>query len=171
MWIPSSRAERSCIRDLGGRLQFDEVVRKRRSVRKFTNFAPSGTDIQRILEVANMAPSAGGLKARNIMVVRKGSRTERLAEAAGGQQFVGEAPFVMVFCADITRIEAYGDRGVNLYCIQDTAAAVQNALLKASDLGIGSCWVGAFDPEMVTEIMGLPGHLVPQALVPLGYEE
>ncbi len=152
-------------------MQFDDVVRKRHSVRSYTNFPPSGTDVQRILEIANMAPSAGGLKARNIMVVRKGSKTEALAEACGGQQFVGEAPFVMVFCADIDRIKAYGERGERLYCIQDTAAAVQNALLKAADLGIGSCWVGDFDPEKVTQVLGLPDHLIPQALVPIGYEE
>ena len=152
-------------------MQFDDVIKKRHSVRSYTNFPPSGRDIEKVLEVANMAPSAGGLRSRSIMVIRKGSKTAALAEAAGGQKFVGEASFVMVFCADTDRIRAYGDRGKDLYCIQDTAAAVQNALLKAADIGIGSCWVGAFDPDKVTEIMGLPDHLIPQAIVPLGYEE
>ena len=152
-------------------MQFDDVIRKRHSVRSYTNFPPSSRDIEKVLEVANMAPSAGGLRSRSIIVIRKGSKTSALAQAAGGQKFVGEAPFVMVFCADVDRIRAYGDRGKELYCIQDTAAAVQNALLKAADIGIGSCWVGDFDPGEVTRIMGLPEHLIPQAIVPLGYEE
>jgi len=152
-------------------MQVEEVIRARHSVRSYTNFAPSNSDIQKVLDAANRAPSAGGLGARNLLVFRRGSRTEGLASAAGNQDFIAEAPYVMVFCADLKRIEPYGERGRELYCIQDTAASAENAILMACDLGIGSCWVGAFDPEAVKELLGLPDHMVPQVILPLGYEK
>jgi len=63
--------------------------------------------------------------------------------------FIPRAPLVVVACADRSIVSRYGDRGLRLYCIQDTAASVQNLLLAAQDLGLGTCWVGAFDEQKV----------------------
>ena len=152
-------------------MDLDEALRKRRSVRSFTGWAPPETAVIKIVEAANLAPSAGGLKARSVLVVKgKGKRTS-LAEAAGNQEFVAQAPYVLVICTDIKRIEPYGDRGRDLYCIQDASAAAENALLKITDLGLGGCWVGAFDEDRVKEVCGLPDYLRPVCMIPFGYEK
>lgn len=150
---------------------FETVLENRRSVRSFTKLIPPERDIRRILQAAEMAPSAGGLNARKILVVRGDSKKEALSEAAFGQDFIKGAPFVLVFCADTKSISPYGDRGVELYCIQDASIAAENALLMITNLGMAACWVGAFDEKKVTESCGLPEYLRPVALVPLGYEK
>jgi nitroreductase len=151
-------------------MEFDQVVRKRRSVRSYLPHPPSDDDLKKILLAADMAPSAGGLKSRKIFVVRSPALRRALAQASLDQDFIAEAPVVLVCCADLDRILEYGKRGRELYCIQDTAAAIENALLKAADLGLGTCWVGAFEEEDVSRLCRLPQWLRPVALVTIGYE-
>ena len=151
-------------------MEFDEVVKKRHSVRSYTGQIPVDSDIVKILKAADLAPSAGGLKSRKVLVVKDQRIRRELANAAHHQDFVAEAPIVLVFCADLDMIATYGRRGRDLYCIQDTSAAIENALLKTTDLGLGACWVGAFEEEKVSEICRLPTSLRPVALVTIGYE-
>lgn len=152
-------------------MQFDQVVRQRHSVRSYRDEQPSEKDIAAIVHAADLAPSAGGLKSRTVFLVRSLFLRKQLAIAAHGQEFVAQAPVVLIFCADHERISEYGQRGIDLYCIQDTSAAIQNALLKATDLGLGSCWVSAFDEEQVSQLCRIPQHLRPIALVTIGYEK
>ena len=152
-------------------MEFDEVIARRHSVRSYTSRVPLDGDIMKILNAADQAPSAGGLKSRRFFVVKDKYIRLKLAAASLDQEFVAEAPIVLVFCADLDLISSYGDRGRDLYCIQDTAAAVENALLKAVDLGLGACWVGAFEEEIVAKICRLPAWLRPVALVTIGYEK
>ena len=77
---------------------------------------------------------------------------------------------MIVVCADIPRSSRrYKERGQDLYCIQDTAAAIQNMLLSVENLGLGACWIGAFDEKNCTEVLRLPSYLRPVALIPIGY--
>lgn len=152
-------------------MDFWEAMGKRRSVRRFER----GQDVpkemvERLLEAAISAPSAGNRQPWHFLVVRDGETKMRLARAAWGQHFVAEAPVVIVVCADPGRSGwRYGQRGADLYCLQDTAAATQNILLAAVALGLGACWVGAFDEGAVTRVLNLPSHLSPVAIVPIGY--
>jgi hypothetical protein len=74
-----------------------------------------------------------------------------------------------VVCADEKRAEqSYGARGKNLYCIQDTAAAIQNILLTVFSLGLGSCWIGAFKEDEIRKVIKAPKNMKPVALVPIG---
>ena len=142
-------------------MEFDEVVKKRHSVRSYTAQIPSDSDIVKILKAADLAPSAGGLKSRKVFVVKDQRIRRELASAAHHQDFVAEAPIVLVFCADLDMIATYGRRGRDLYCIQDSSAAVENALLKVADLGLGSCWVGAFEEEEVSDLADWSSHAEP----------
>ena len=93
----------------------------------------------------------------------------RLA-AAAHQEFVAEAPVVIVVCAvPGESARRYGERGRSLYSLQDTAAATQNILLAAAELGLGSCWVGAFEERAAATALGLPPAWRPVALVPVGH--
>jgi len=147
-----------------------EAIKGRRSIRRFTPEDVDDETLLKVLDAARWAPSAGNLQPWNFIVVRSPERKRRLAEAALGQQFIAEAPVDIVVCAD-TRVSSwgYGSRGEKLYCIQDTAAAVQNMLLAAYALGLGTCWVGAFDERRVAEVVGLPDGVRPVAIIALGH--
>lgn len=123
-----------------------------------------------MLESAHLAPSAGNLEPWKFVVVKQEHLKEKLSEAAYGQDSLSSAPVCIVVCAEPDRSAAkYGERGAELYCLQDTAAAAQNILLTATGYGLGSCWVGAFDETAVRDSLGLDSGLRPVALIPVGY--
>ncbi|MBC7093689.1 nitroreductase family protein [Candidatus Bipolaricaulota bacterium] len=146
-----------------------EAIKRRRSVRRYTGDPVTEDDVRAVLTAAIWAPSAGNAQPWRFIVVRDRALREGLVEAAHGQRFLAEAPVVIVVCADLARARrAYGERGATLYCLQDTAAAIQNMLLAATSQGLGSCWVGAFDEGKASELLKLPTGLRPVALIPLG---
>ncbi len=149
-------------------MELVETIEKRASVRSFKDEPVPEETVNEMLRLAQLAPSAGNLQARDFVVVRDQSIKAALATSAFGQEFLSEAPVCVVFCANLTRIRNYGARGVSLYCIQDTAAAVENSLLYLTAAGYASCWVGAFDEREVSKTLGLPDDIRPMAILPIG---
>jgi len=146
-----------------------DAIKGRRSVRAFKRDAIKNDDLKKILEAARWAPSAGNRQPLEVVVVRDETIKQRLAHAARGQDFIIDAPVVIVICANLDRTSSrYGDRGATLYCIQDTAAATQNIHLAAYALGYATCWVGAFDEREAAEIIEAPRGVRPVAIIPLG---
>ena len=151
-------------------MRIPELIKERRSIRAFSDRQISDEDVEVLVEAACWAPSAGNRQPWEFVVVRDEKNKRRLVEAAHGQSFIAEAPVVFVVCADPGRSAArYGRRGAELYCLQDTAAAVQNLLLTATANGLGACWVGAFDEEKAAEIVAAPKGVRPVAIIPVGY--
>jgi nitroreductase len=149
-----------------------DVIKHRRSVRDFTDRKIPESAIDVLVEALRWAPSAGNLQSRKFYFVFNEDIRNKLAQTGFKQDFVSfiaRAPLVIVACADLRITSRYGDRGAHLYCIQDTAASVQNLLLAAHELGLGTCWVGAFKEEKVREVLDLPDNLRPVVLVPVGY--
>lgn len=150
-------------------MEVAECIEGRTSIRSFRADPVDDAVVKEALRMANLAPSAGNLQARDFIVVREARTKRALAEAAYGQDFVRTAPVVIVCCANLERIGHYGERGRNLYCLQDVAAALQNMTLYLHSKGLGSVWVGAFDEEKARIAVGAPMSLRPVALMPLGY--
>ena len=123
--------------------------------------------LQDLVELANWAPSAGNLQSRDFVVVRDPATRRALAEAAD-QAFVAEAPAILVVCANLRRVQKYGQRGRDLYALQDAAAAVQNFMLAAHAADLATVWVGAFDEAAVRRVLNLPVHARPVILAPVG---
>ena len=148
-----------------------EAVKGRRSIRRFKN-TPLPAPLLRMLEDSLLeAPSAGNLQSRRFYFVFRDRTRKRIAEAAYRQDFITEAPLAVVCCADLTIAKRYGERGRTLYCLQDVAASIQNLMLVAYSLGLGTVWVGAFDEKEVSRILELPDHLRPVAIVPVGFPD
>lgn len=147
-----------------------KAVKGRRSIRAFKSDDVSPKIVEKLLDAAIWAPSAGNIQPWEFIVVRKPEIKSALAEAALDQTFIEEAPIVIVVCANKNRSsQRYGVRGRTLYCLQDTAAAIQNILLIAYSLGLGTCWVGAFREEEARKILKIPQGIKPVAIVPVGY--
>jgi nitroreductase len=147
-----------------------EAIKGRRSIRSFKPTQIPDEFINKILEAACWAPSAGNLQSWEFILVKDEETKKELCNAALGQCFIQEAPLVIVVCANQNRSSSrYGDRGINLYSICDSSAAIQNILLSAYALGLGTCWVGAFYDEEVARILKLPDRIKPIAIIPIGY--
>jgi len=152
-------------------MQLEEAIKKRKSIRKFLGDKPiDDADLRAILELGIRAPTAGNVQPWVIYVVRKKETRDLLTECAYGQAFISQAPVSLVICIDKKRaLSTYGQRGVELYSIQDTSALIEHILLSAVDRGLGTCWVGAFDEQACHRVLALPNHLRPVAIIALGY--
>lgn len=146
-----------------------QAIKARRSVRRFLHKEIPEEILDTFVDTIIWAPSAGNLQSRKFYFVFNQQIKERLVNAAWGQDFIAEAPLCVVGCADLRIKNHYGDRGSELYTIQDVSASIQNLLLEAQEQGLASVWVGAFQESEVSEILNLPNYLRPIAIVPIGY--
>lgn len=146
-----------------------EAIHQRRSVRRFSSDPVERTIIIKLIEDAQMAPSAGNLQARDFIVVTNTTVKKKLAEAALNQKFLVQAPVVIAICANIPRSSRiYSGRG-ELYSIQDAAASTMTLMLSAHELGLATCWVGAFSEAEVSEVLMIPPNVRPVCLLALGH--
>ena len=147
-----------------------EVIKARKSVRAYQPKEVEPDELNTILSTMLQAPSAGNLQALKVHVVRDIKRKLALAGAALNQEFLAQAPVVLVFCADRERsANRYHQRGEQLYSLQDATIATTYAQLAATALGLATCWVGAFDEDQVSKIMEVPAGQHPIAMLPIGY--
>ena len=143
-----------------------EVIRKRSSIRSFINKPVEEEKIRLVLEAGRLAPSAKNLQEWRFIVVKKWEVRQELAYAANGQMFIGEAPVVIVACA-VTN-EYVMSCGQHCYPI-DVAIALDHISLAAVELGLGTCWIGAFNESKVKEILKIPKEVRVVQLMPIGY--
>jgi len=149
---------------------FLALVRNRHSIRRYSERPVAPEQLDAILEAANRAPSAGNLQAYAIYRVRDPGCRAALARAALGQSAIVEAPVVLVFCQDRDRSRReYGRRGADLYALQDATIACAFAMLAAVAQGLGTVWIGAFDPAPVRHALGAPHGHDPVAILPIGH--
>ncbi len=150
---------------------FFETVRHRHSVRSYQSDLPVEKEkLNAIIETACSAPSAGDLQAYKIIVVSNPEKRQALSAAAHEQSFISEAPICLIFCAEPERsAQKYGNRGRELYAIQDTTIAAAYAQLAIVAAGMASTWVGYFDDSKVKDIIELEDGLNPIAMLALGY--
>jgi nitroreductase len=153
-------------------MELSEAIKGRRSVRAFKRQDVPEETVEKLIDAARHAPSSGNIQPWEFVVVRNLEVKRKLARAALNQPFVEEAPLVIVVCANERRSSmGYGSRGKTLYCIQDTAAATQNILLTAYSLGLGACWIGAFNEDEAKLALNAPEGIRPVAIVPVGYPD
>ena len=146
-----------------------KAIRERRSIRDFQKKDIPKEIVDKLTDALIWAPSAGNLQSRKFFFVKDAKLKENIADAALGQNFIAEAPLVIVGCTDSRISGRYGERGEYLYTIQDVAASIIGMMLVAHENGLGTVWVGAFNEDAVFDILKLPKNLRPVAIVPVGY--
>ncbi|MBN1809761.1 MAG: nitroreductase family protein [Planctomycetes bacterium] len=143
-----------------------DVIRLRKSVRSYLDRPVEEDELAQVLEAARLAPSASNRQEWRFVVVTDPSVRNALADAASGQRFVAQAPVVIACCADTdNHIMACGEP---CYPI-DVAIAVDHMTLVAAELGLGTCWIGAFRQEPVRQLLGIPQNIRIVELLTLGY--
>ena len=150
-------------------MDFEKVIRERRSVRKFTDKEVSETDIKKLIDVCGEAPSAGNIQAIDILVVKDKKKREAIANVSYNQTFIASAPVIFIIFANKREPSLrYGKRG-EFYAIQDATIYGTYLMLAAKNLGLGSCWIGSFDPKKIKDILEADLSMEPIAIVPIGY--
>jgi nitroreductase len=144
-----------------------QAIKLRKSIRGFLDKPVEEEKLRLVLEAARLAPSANNRQEWRFIIVKDKETRSKLAEAAKGQAFVGQAPVVIVCCADDPSQHVM-TCGQVCYPI-DVAIAIDHMSLKAVEEGLGSCWIGAFYERKVKDILGIPEHVRVVELFPIGY--
>jgi nitroreductase len=147
-----------------------ECIKTRRSVRKYKDKQVPWDNIVTIMEAGKYAPSAGNLQNWKFIVIKDDDKRKAIAEASLQQWWMEEAPIHIAVIGEPEKAERfYGARGRRLYNIQGIAAAVENMLLTAHSLGLGACWVGAFDEDEMRRLLSLPEQVDVHVIITIGY--
>jgi nitroreductase len=147
-------------------MKFSELIRKRYSVRAYEPDPIEGEKLQQVLEAARLAPTAANLQPFQLIVIPTSGREAELRRIYGRAWFA-RAPVVICACA----IPAQGWRRMDdkPYTDVDVAIAMDHLILAATELGLGTCWIAAFDPVAAREVLALPEGVEPVVFTPLGY--
>jgi nitroreductase len=147
-------------------MSFLELARKRYSVRAYKPEMVEEEKLQQVLEAARLAPTACNLQPFRLIVIHTKGREAELRRVYGSSWFV-QAPIVICVCGIPS--ESWVRRDGKNYCEVDVTIAMDHLILAAADLGLGTCWIGAFNPDAAREVLGLPDDVEPIAFTPLGY--
>ena len=150
-------------------MEFSELYKKRRSVRRFTDAPVTSEQINTMLEYAVMAPNACNMQSWHFFAVTDEATKKRLAENGCFAPWAASAPLIFIVCTDGEKIiERFGDKARDLFIIQDTSAAIQNILLTATDMGLGGCWMGSFNEQKLRDMLNIDLKYKVVAVVPIG---
>jgi nitroreductase len=146
-------------------MELMDVIRDRRSIRRYKTTPVSNDDIEYVLEAARLAPSWSNRQCWRYIVVTD----EGLRKKITKRDWAAEAPVVIVGCADPTKA---GNKAGKPYYMLDMGISMEHLILAAHDRGLGTCWLGGqFDEEVVREALGVPESHRVVALTPLGYPD
>ncbi|MBN1223365.1 MAG: nitroreductase family protein [Candidatus Aminicenantes bacterium] len=147
-------------------MDFFELIGKRYSVRAYKKTPVQEDKLRKVLEAARMAPTAANRQPFRFVVIHTEGRESELRRIYSREWFT-QAPLVICACALSAEGWTRGD-GKNFSEV-DATIAMDHLILAAAALGLGTCWIAAFDPEATIEMLGLPSNVEPVALTPLGY--
>jgi len=147
-----------------------DCIRTRRSIRKYQPIEIPEEVLYVILESANQAPCAGGLQTWRFIVVGDEKSKRIIAKSAANQEWIADAPTVVLLCSEPKRLEAeFGKRAKELYDIQNIAMAAENLMLAAWHYGVGSCFVSSFTEPLMRKQLKIPNSVHVHGIVALGY--
>jgi nitroreductase len=149
-----------------GKMEVSMALSERRSVRSYKDAEVEDEKLTKVLEAGRLAPSAANRQEWKFVVVKGEEKRKKLAHAACGQSFLGQAPVVLVACA--TESRAVMPCGQPAYTV-DVSIAFAYMVLQACELGLGTCWIGAFEEHQVKDVLNIPEHIRVVAMSPLGY--
>ena len=150
-------------------MEFKDVIKDRHSFREYSEKEVEPEKLKAVLDAVKSSPSAGNLQSYKVYIVKKKETKEAIMQVSHDQEFILQAPLLLIFCADKNPGYKYGEKGAELYSVQDATIAATYSQLAATDQGLGTVWVGAFDPLEVSRLIDAEPHHVPVAIIPLGY--
>lgn len=145
-------------------MDFLALAKQRCSVRSYSNTVVEDEKLQKILEAAHVAPTAANLQSQQLLVVRDREALNKLGE---GVQY-HNAPLVIIVCGDHNTAWVRPFDKKNMVDIDSTIVA-DHIVMEAEDLGLGTCWLTYFDPQIIRKNFAIPKNLEPVAIISIGY--
>ena len=150
-------------------MDLDKAIKERHSVRRFSTKRADWRDVIKAIDMARLVPLAGNIPTLKFILVDDKEKIQKLAEACQ-QDFVSQTDYIVVVCSFLEQVvRSYDERG-KMYARQQAGSAIQNFSLKITELGLATCWVGAFADEEVKRILQIPENVDVEAILPVGYE-
>ena len=161
-------------------MEFIDLVRKRRSIRKYRSDPVPEEKLRYVLEAARFAPSWGNRQCWKYIIVTDETLRKKIIERASPpptdarrptrpRDWAAQAPIIIVGCADPAKS---GNKEEKQYYLLDMGISMEHTMLAAAEQGLGTCWIGGgFDEAVVKEVLGIPKEIRVVALTPLGYPD
>ena len=146
-----------------------DAIHKRRSIKKFLTIPVEQDKLGVILDAGRLAPNAGNIQDWRFVLIRNKSTIEGVARACLHQMWIASAPAIIVVGSKGEKTEHYYKQSKDFFITQSCAAAAMNMIVQATDLGLATTWVSAFDINELKGILGMPGEVTPQVVIPIGY--
>ena len=147
-----------------------EHIKKRRTHKNFLNKRINKSKLNQILDSIKHAPNAGNLQNWRLILVQNQETKEKLVKASYDQEWITQAPAIIVICSDNEEIERFfGKKNSKKFGTQGCAAGIQTMLLKAEELDINSSWCAISNERLVREILKIPENISLEAIICLGY--
>lgn len=150
-------------------MNFDQLITNRFSVRSFTSRPVEHDTIIKILESAKLAPSAANFQPWHFIIIDEAANLAEFRQVYPRNWF-REAPVYIVVCADHRQSWKRKSDGKDFADV-DAAIVTDHLILKATEMGLGTCWVCNFDALLARNILNLPENIEPMVIVPIGYSE
>ena len=147
-------------------MEFPDVIKKRYSVRAYKGDPVEKKKLEKVLEAGRLAPTAVNYQPFKLVVIKTAGRDDELKRIYPAEWF-RKAPYVIGVCT--IRSEAWTRRDGKSYVDVDGAIVMDHIILAATSLGLGTCWIGAFNPDAAREVLALPDDVEPLVFTPLGY--
>jgi len=149
-------------------MNLNEVIKKRRSIRQFKSKKVHWEKILEAIDTSSKISLAGNINNLKFIIIEKQKTKNELAKNCQ-QYWIADAPIIIAVCSDETKLERmYHERG-KIYSRQQVGAAIQNLILKLTELGLSTCWVGAYADELIKQILEIPEYINLEAILPIGY--
>jgi nitroreductase len=147
-------------------MDFQELISKRYSVRAYKSDPVPEDKLQQVLDAARLAPTAHNYQPFQLIVLRTAGRAAELKRIYE-RDWLSQAPVIVVVCAVYEGAWLRMDK--KNYAEVDATIAMDHLILAATDLGLGTCWIAAFNPQELRALLKLPADVEPIALTPIGY--
>jgi nitroreductase len=151
-------------------MEFNSIIEKRHSVRSFRSKKASWKLVLEAIDAANQGPFADNINPLKFLIIEEQSTIDKIAELSG-QLWINESNMLVIVCSDDTHLEHLHSQRGKRYARQQSGAAINTFILKLTDLGLSSCWVGSFTDDRIKQNLKIPGHIELEAIIPVGYEK
>jgi nitroreductase len=147
-------------------MNFQELITKRYSVRNYKSDEISSEVMDKVLEAARLAPTAANRQSFKVFAIKTSGFKDELKKIYPREWF-SQAPYVIAVCGmpEGNWVRRDGKNYVDV----DAAIVMDHIILAAADLGLGTCWIGAFNPDAASDFLNLPENMKPIVFTPLGY--
>ncbi len=150
-------------------MDIDKVLETRRSIREYSDKKIPWKLLSEVLNAATHSPSSGNLQNFKMVIVTKEDKKKEIATACLKQSWMEDAPTIIAICADYSKIKKFYEETYEELSLQNCTIAAYSIMLKATSLGLGTCYVSIFDSAAISRVLKLDDNIKPIIMLTIGY--